>query len=476
MRGRFGTRLSRVELLLAVVTGVLLGQTVASLAQLLPLGNSDSQGARLAVAASVALLFLTALIGYLWRLARTTSTDLAIGFVALPDELRGRPEFMEHLRQRSRDWVPIEMRMPEPCERREWTTQTGHLLATMLETGLARSVGTPRVLISPLSKDALAFLLGSLIRPQLSGAHVLIDAPPTLSKPDDKASHYRSLIEVNPDVLAAIFQTADGQSSCRCPQPMGAAVVDPARSPGHDADRVIADMVNSGVVCCRDSVILVDGAGELSASAVALRSRLRALSLAGSPPDLFLTCGAPLALALGLTVGEGLAPYPWIYDRTWVPWLVDGSVTAPPDVGAPVSRQSDRDEARQGIYCMIDGDRVGDLMDAMVAGGCSAAELRETSERVDRGRQSVAEWLEGQGATVWLTTADTILASSLEPVDWDAMPSDGPIVWSVGTGPTLREAHAALAVAKAQGRRRRVQVEHFDSWPTTNTPSISRWG
>lgn len=102
---------------------------------------------------------------------------------------------------------------------------------------------------------------------------------------------------------------------------------------------------------------------------------------------------------------------------------------------------------------IADADNVGDLLDTLALRN-DAAGLVRTSKAVDSDREHFAEWFKEQGASIILAVADTVIATSAgDPPLQSAYPTFVP-TWSVGVGRNLREAHAALAAAKALGRSR----------------------
>lgn len=111
-------------------------------------------------------------------------------------------------------------------------------------------------------------------------------------------------------------------------------------------------------------------------------------------------------------------------------------------------------------YLLADGDRVGDRLDRALAACDLTGYLRESRE-VDHRRDHISAEIERLGGTVLLASADSVLASLVVPLtDSEANKLVGR-QWSVGQGPSLAAAHAALAVAKSSGRGKAVSLTSY---------------
>lgn len=107
---------------------------------------------------------------------------------------------------------------------------------------------------------------------------------------------------------------------------------------------------------------------------------------------------------------------------------------------------------------LVDGDRVGDILDA-AANNSSTVEYVALSRLIDTERSLLTERLRARGVDVVLAASDTILG--LTPADVvldDSLLATGLLSWSLGLGSSLKDAHSALAAAKANGRGRAMRV------------------
>lgn len=130
----------------------------------------------------------------------------------------------------------------------------------------------------------------------------------------------------------------------------------------------------------------------------------------------------------------------------------------------------DIDEQRVSWFYLLDGDRVGDLLNAAAAAG-DIETMSRLSFQIDADRTKVGDWYKSQGCRVWISSSDTLLVECPTPVSLDALPDCATVSWSVGQGPSLSHAHAALAAAKARGRGCAVTVTDFAEKPlVTATP------
>lgn len=113
------------------------------------------------------------------------------------------------------------------------------------------------------------------------------------------------------------------------------------------------------------------------------------------------------------------------------------------------------------MIVVVDGDRVGDLLDAFADTNDVEGYLL-LSDRIESERESVAEALAAQGVTIRLSRGDLILGEKDGPAESLALPRSG-LSWSVGIGEDFRSAQAALASAKALGRGRSFILRGLES-------------
>lgn len=316
------TRASRAELALAFVAAALAGGLLSVMQAVL---QGHVPPAVLVFGAG--LFGSLALTLTIWVTARRVSLDLGLCVVIRRGQLRNREQVTKRLSRSTRDWVPFEFVDDSPGR---WAVpglpEGVETMVRNIGNALTTSVGEPRALLCVSASDAIGFYLGHSLRPSLLGTEIHLLTLPTASQ-DWKPMRYT----VGAKTHRKFFVGHDLlNGACSCERKRGTGILDAARSPRHNAEIVLASLVEQGLICCRNALyqlpsrssgLPVSQASALEAASF-VRARARLLSHLPHGPcvDLVLTCGAEVGVHTGLVLSGFCRWRVWEFDTGSERW------------------------------------------------------------------------------------------------------------------------------------------------------------
>lgn len=201
---RLATKLSRRELVLAVLFASLVGLAVSLLMDVIVQRSSVSAiGFGCVTAAAVVM-------GLLLRLVYQESQDLGLCLVARDagEEFEARAQLAAAMGTSSRTWEALEMSLPTSTDTSdEWLARVSGALTQAVSDGTRTPIGQPWVVVVPATRDHTAFLLGQSVRAALVGCSVEIwgkvDSPR-----DNRAASWGPLLALAPEDRGRFFEVA----------------------------------------------------------------------------------------------------------------------------------------------------------------------------------------------------------------------------------------------------------------------------